>query len=325
VILGRFSKRAGNLPLNAGLSAAMLTVLLFWGTGSRAPTKLAGNMMAADSGVVTDSVPVGMRATASRGGHPNEPPGYVRFAENDGSVLESREPSEHVFGQWEARRDRRPVPHLQVREDNSAPTSPPTIVRTRFPAQQRAGSAPVSWSGWDEAGNSDGQKSKVYLSLWMRIPTPDYENQEVGTKWGFLAYGRDPARSGSALNDGYFLLVGGGRQAIRSAFRMRFHQQGFVERVLDQNVMRRPVFTCGQWHHLEVVAEVNSPGARNGIFRMWVDGQQIMNYSDVVYTTPERRFKFTGWKWNPTWGGREGVKTREDLVDFDHVYISGVP
>ncbi len=66
-------------------------------------------------------------------------------------------------------------------------------------------------------------------------------------------------------------------------------------------------------------------GSANGIFKMWIDGVQTHNYSDVVYITPTTAEHFNLFKWNPTWGGQGGVRTRNDYIDIDHVYISGLP
>ncbi len=58
---------------------------------------------------------------------------------------------------------------------------------------------------------------------------------------------------------------------------------------------------------------------------MWIDGVQTHNYTDITYLTPTLTTKFNLYKWNPTWGGSGGTRTRTDYVLIDHVYISGVP
>ena len=264
----------------------------------------------------------GSRPAPASPGHPNEPPGYVAFAENDGSEINLRGAGEGRRGNWRARSERQADRRMVVVQDPSAPASPPGVIRTRFPAGMVAGRGPVSWVGWDREGPVE--KSAIYLSIWLRVAGPDYENQKVGTKMGFLGYGQDPEVG--ANNQGYFLLEGTGqRQAVQREFRMRFYQQGFVQRVLTQNTDRRALLRAGQWHHLEVVATVNETGGRNGTFKMWIDGRMVMNYSNMVFRTAARPFQFTSWKWNPTWGGREGTRTRDDYIEFDHIYLSGIP
>ncbi len=84
--------------------------------------------------------------------------------------------------------------------------------------------------------------------------------------------------------------------------------------------------TTGSWHHWEAVLELNDISRANGVFRMWVDGNRVIDYSDVTYVTTETPYGFNLWKWNPTWGGGNNVRrTRQDFVQIDDVYLSGIP
>jgi len=253
---------------------------------------------------------------AARGAHPHEPGGFVRFAENPG-VLNSAG-SQDVVGRWVYERKH----GMRVAEESDAPVSPPGVLQTIFPAGFEAGRAPTLWRGWDSTGQFKGQKSKVYFSLWLRIRGPDYENQLVGTKLGFLGYGQDPQRS--AGNQGYFFLRGRGKQAVGHAFRIDFIQQGHVSRNVAPNRVQRLLFTAGDWHHLEVIFEMNVPGLTDGVLKMWIDGQQTTDYRDMAYATQDARNAFYNYTWNPTWGGRGGRRTRADVIEIDHVYLSGV-
>jgi len=253
---------------------------------------------------------------ADRGAHPHEPSGFVRFAENPG-VLNS-DGSQDVIGRWVFERKR----GMREAEEPDAPASPPGVLQTFYPADLEAGRAPTLWSGWDSAGQYDGQKSKVYFSLWLRIRGQDFENQAVGTKMGFWGYGRDPDRT--ADNQGFFLLRGRGKQEIAHAFRVEYLQQGHVVRIVKPNLVQRPLFTAGEWHHWEAVFEMNDPRLTNGVLKMWIDGQQTMDFRNMVYATRDAQNAFYNYTWNPTWGGRGGRRTRADVIEFDHVYLSGV-
>jgi len=43
------------------------------------------------------------------------------------------------------------------------------------------------------------------------------------------------------------------------------------------------------------------------------------------FTTEAAADSYLGNGYFPTWGGRGGVRTREDRILIDHVYLSGVP
>ncbi len=258
---------------------------------------------------------------------PHEPQGYARFAENDGAEI-PRFPRAHggLSGCWWAYPPGNT--RLTIVSDPSAPVSPPRVFQTKFPRGFRAGLGPVNLGGWDAAGPVKGQKREFYLSLWVEIVGADFENQKFGTKMGFLHWGPAQPRF---ISQGIWLLKNNRAvQGVESSWRMTFYQEflgfpGMRNRILHQNRSPAALMTAGRWHHWEVVAVKNTVGQANGVFDWWIDGAQIMSYSDVVWVTPADTTGFTQWKWNPTWGGEGGVRTRDDYMLIDHVYLSGPP
>src|SRR5439155_13160615 len=89
------------------------------------------------------------------------------------------------------------------------------------------------------------------------------------------------------------------------------------------NVNTTALMTCGTWHRWEVVLKLNTVGSANGVFQWWIDGTQILNYSDVTYLTLGNTLGFYTFKFWPVWGGIGGSKTRDDYMQVDHLYISG--
>jgi hypothetical protein len=266
-------------------------------------------ILATCDGITGSAAIIVYTSSGTSSAHPHEPGGYVSFAEHAFAVLPSGTNGRSGF--WYNTGG----PNLSLQLDAGSPESPPSVIQTRFPAGFVAGSEPVNFGGWDGANT---QKSRVYISFWLKILGSDYENQSVGTKMGFIGYSRDPS---SALNDGFFFLPGGG---IQSAFNFEFRQQNNVNRNLTQNVTSAKLMTVGSWHHAEAVLELNTLGVPNGTFRMWIDGNQTHDYTDVTYIVPGATTGFLGWKFAPTWGGIGGAKTRDDFMQIDHVYISGV-
>jgi hypothetical protein len=260
--------------------------------------------------------------------HPNEPAGYLRFAEHNMSSLPTFPKTlGGLLGSWYGY----PVGNsnlVLVTPDLSAPESPPLVLRTHFPPGMRAGLGPVQWGGWDASGNVNGQKKKLYFSLWLKIMGTDYENQTFGTKMGFIGSALPTSGAGT---QGYFLLAGNGSQTPQPSFNVTFHQEtGFASaggftRILTQNVNRGKLMTVGSWHHWEAVLEVNTLGQPNGVLKWWIDGNLVLDYRDVVYIFGSNTNGFWQWKWNPTWGGTSGTRTRDDYMVTDHVYMSGVP
>ncbi len=87
-----------------------------------------------------------------------------------------------------------------------------------------------------------------------------------------------------------------------------------------------PTFTVGVWHRIEIYGKTSTTNSsRDGILRLWFDGQLVMNYTNV--NTPRRRF--SDFQFTPTWDGPPGF-TNPNRWYFDHVRISapngaGVP
>ncbi len=280
---------------------------------------------AADSLTTTADVPVSSAPAALVLANVNEPAGFTPFASNRFDTKPTWPRSNNAtLGGWYSYTATNP--NLTLTTDATAPVSASSVVRTRFPVGMKAGGGAVDMGGW--ANTASTPFRKVYFSMWIKIEGKDYENQKSGTKAGFFGVGTTKVGSNQLF---FFLDNGLGVQRLQSDFQVQFRQQGipqpngWVVRDLLQNVSRVHLMTVGGWHHWEAVMAVNTLGAANGVFKMWIDGTQTHNYSDVVYITPAAPLGLFLWKWNPTWGGSGGVRTRADYIDIDQVYMSGVP
>jgi hypothetical protein len=267
--------------------------------------------------------------SAAPEGPSHEPEGYCVFAELDGSIIPPY-PAGPVAtsGAWYAYPAHNP--RLAIVTDRSAPKSPESVLSTTFPKGFRGGSGPVNFGGWDVKGSGpDGQKARVYLSVWIKIQGHDFENQLVGTKAGFIGVGMAPRVGNNQLV--MHLNNGTGAQAIQSRIAVDFKIQGIpqpngtVNRVMYQNVDRRWLMTSGVWHRWELLLILNNMGRADGQLSWWIDGTKVLYYRDVTFVTPSTPNGFYFYKWNPTWGGRGGQRTRSDVILLDHIYLSGVP
>jgi hypothetical protein len=165
--------------------------------------------------------------------------------------------------------------------------------------------------------------------MWIKINGPDYENQSAGTKMGFFASALPLNKGGGTQS--FLWLSGRGKQGAFSEFNVEVRQEtgakakGGFNRNMLQNVDRTRFMTCGQWHQWEILFELNTLGQANGVLKWWIDGHLAMDHRDITYIFPNNTNGFWNWKWNPTWGGMKGARTRDDYIYIDHVYLSGVP
>lgn len=278
-----------------------------------------------------------------RGHYTNEPAGFVPFAENDFHDLPlTNFPSPgglrgiwySVGRQGEARRpeaQRLASGGMRIMSEADAPASPPTFLRMKLPQGFRAGRGPVQWGGWaGRSGEDSPEQEKVYASLWIRYVGNDFENQITGMKIFYLQAGNGRNGPGAAETHVMFFLKGNGRQVPLARFPLEVHYaaptpQGRKVRFVTQNVRRQPALTVGPWHHFEALAELNDLGQENGVVKWWVDGELILESRNLVFRTPSYPHGFWQFKFHPVWGGGKGIKSRDDYIDVDHVYLSGVP
>jgi hypothetical protein len=269
----------------------------------------------ADTSVVTIVSGPAACIAGVAGSYPNEPAGLTRVFEHDFAVIPNG--SNGAAGSdWLVEGG---SSNLSIVTDGSATGGDANCLRTRFPNGQSSGEAPVNVNVDTQDGGSS-RRTEQYFSLWFMIEGSNYENQAVGTKFGFFGYGESAS---TALNEGFLVLVGAGTQQIMSSMRLEFWQQNNVSRELSRNVGSGNPVVCGVWNHLELVMIANTVGSSNGEFHMWVNGVKTHQYTNVVYRTASASLGFRAWKWNPTWGGIGGTKTRDDYVRFAHVYLSG--
>ncbi len=255
----------------------------------------------------------------------NAPAGYTTLADNRFDTKPTWPATNSgTVGQWWSYLATNP--NLTIMSDATAPVSAGSVIRSRFPTGMNGGVAPVNMGGW--VGPATMNYRKIYFSMWIKVEGTNFENQQVGTKAGFIGVG-DPK---SALNELTFFLDNGlATQRLQSDFQVLFKEQnilqtnGTTSRNLTQNVTKTHLMSVGTWHHWEATMSVNTMGSANGTFQMWIDGVQTHNYSNVIYITPSAPSGFNSWKWNPTWGGQGGTRTRADYIDIDQVFISGSP
>lgn len=273
----------------------------------------------AESLLAGGPVPTAISSIMSR---PNEPAGYQRIAESPMDKLASKVsgPVPGWTGFWEYSGSGmvlEPATHLL--------TSSPGVLRTVFWRSLLAGRAPTTLSTWGGTQSAPKLFRKVYFTQWVKVgTTAGFQNNPVGTKFGFFSYGQtiDKAR-----NQSFMILKGNGASSVMTAMELRFDQQNTVSRELipNRNVSKAKV-TTGAWHQVELVLETNSSaGVPDGKLKLWLDGVQIHDWSNMVYLTVGNTRKFQGYNWNPTWGGVVGVRTQTDNIWMDHLYISGAP
>ncbi len=226
---------------------------------------------------------------------------------------------------------------------SDAPQSPPYVLQFKYPAGVKWDHlTPGALEGYDNPlWNDSTQDSTIYESSWIRVPGSDFEMNCIGVKFGGYI-GVATAAQGGAPAQVYIVSYvkdcgTQGSPVMRTKVPIMVQQQAYLSEIspqgreLDQNVVpaEDSVFTFGVWHHLEYVMTLNSPpSSANGMLKLWLDGQLLMDYTDVQWRDAQYPSGFWGREWAPYWGGggdSTATKTQTDYFQIDHVYASGIP
>ncbi len=266
-------------------------------------------------------------AAAGGGSYPNRPSGLTPVIHNTfaGATLSAS----GDLGAWAG-----PVyggENFAIVRDGSSPARVPAVAQIRWPAGLAAGNAPTRFDGWDKLSDDFSQNTryrKIYVSMWVKIPSPDFENQNTGTKLWYLAHGNTRQQNAD------FLMLSGtyAGTSVMPAMKIAMYISPADEAVFPgsqeygQNVDTRPLLTCGSWHQVEVYMDQGTVGRADGTLQVWVDGTKVTDYTQrVKFLDPAYDFTqgFYNLQWTPVWGGTGGRKSRADYIRLAELYAAG--
>src|SRR2546425_13025762 len=97
--------------------------------------------------------------------------------------------------------------------------------------------------------------AQLYVSLWIRFPGSDYENQSVGTKFFYIGVGESKASAGNQLYTMLYHPSGAG-QTIASNFPVSMEQQSAVAGVNHPTEgTASPALRIRTWHRKEFLVK----------------------------------------------------------------------
>lgn len=283
-----------------------------------------------------DSAGVTATVNAPAAGYPNLPAGLSLIAHATCDVAEATIGDYPVgtvpgyTGKWAANGN------LALVTDATAPLGRSTVTRCRWPSGSAAGNGTFNYGGWSNPTNTD-EYDEVYVSYWWKLvgDGTDYECEPTQTKLFFVSSG---LTSQDATN---FLAIkgaGGGAMTTKTAWPVYFVQQGtaMVGTTINRNQNRNGYtaqtasWTVGTWIQTECYFRINANtnvvlnnGSyfEDGIFRCWMGGTLVMEYTNVCYrrSGATKRFKFQ--YLNAIVGGSVGVKSQTDDLHVTDIAV----
>ncbi len=241
--------------------------------------------------------------TVNATGCTNEPAGYTTFTNQPWNAIPPLPPVLDPYG-W--RNSTSVQSRLTIRTDAGAPGSPSKIMEGKFAKGVRGGTGPFNLEL--KFGRN---VTRVYQCMWHKLSSNFTNNKNANVKFGFLL---SPYWSGSSSINHYFNLTP----------ELGVHLQSSNLKLNRQMKSTWKTMNYGdEWHKFEFLFLANTKGKQDGVARIWVDGNQVLNVADVQYFHAGQTPKFIGLTWNPTYGGGTNPVPFDMFQWVDNWYVSG--
>ncbi|MGP9767029.1 polysaccharide lyase [Halomonas sp. AOP13-D3-9] len=184
-------------------------------------------------------------------------------------------------------------------------------LRVHYPAGSSSpGDEPLGGAGFYSDPSLLQGTDRACLSYKVRFPS-DFDFVKGGKLPGL--YGGEAPSGGDSVDgeNGFSMRLMWREQGEGELYP---YVVGFEGKSVGRGLWRYPV---GQWVTLEQEVVLNDPKQENGIARVWVDGEPVLEQRNIVFrTTPE--ITINGLMFSTFFGGTgEGWRTpRDQFVDF---------
>lgn len=87
-------------------------------------------------------------------------------------------------------------------------------------------------------------------------------------------------------------------------------------------------FTQGQWHNVRMRGKMNTPGAADGIYQLWIDDELVVNATNYDFRGSKANVLWDAVLWDTHRGGgatSNWLSSRNDYLDLRNVYVEGPP
>jgi len=195
-----------------------------------------------------------------------------------------------------------PDNNFTIQQDATAPVSPPNIGQALYPQGFAAGAGPI-----DTEIDGPG-KSEIYLAFPLKMSSNFYG---CGTnKIFFIWLAGQPA---------VYLKVDGDGSGPLTFWISTQSSASSADPLAVGTVVTR-----NQWTNIEAYMKVNTGSNHDGIVKIWQNGVQTINVTNVEFVTASDSHTWERVAWNPTWGGGcSGTVPANQYMWMDDVYISG--
>jgi hypothetical protein len=160
--------------------------------------------------------------------------------------------------------------------------------------------------------SSGGAKKQLYTRIRFRVSSNWTDNGNTGTKFFFFEQ--------TGGNNHYINLTEGG--SVQPAINLVNPVPGTT---WNNPIMRNGVaatLSKNVWHDMEILLVANTAGIGNGIGKIWIDGELLLNSSQMGYFNTGHALAWNNFWFEPTFGGGTNPVPHDQWLDIDHWYAS---
>ena len=202
--------------------------------------------------------------------------------------------------------------NLTIITDDGAPFSALNVAQMRYPQGFQGGSSPAV--AQLNVSSSLGYK-QLYIRYFIKVSS-SFEGHPTGTNKVFHFWIGTPA--GNRVFD---RIVAVGQAPLD--YQVALQGVPDSRSRLTGNLGVSTTFQRNKWYKIEILMIANTPGQANGIVRAWMDGQKVIEYTDVQIMAAGESPVWSQVQWSPTWGGGGGTTSVLFHMWLDHTYVSG--
>jgi len=209
---------------------------------------------------------------------------------------------------------------LTIVQDSLAPISPSSVLQIRYPNAFKGGVAPGTAQSLKFNSGYGRSPKEIYVHYALKV-SADFFGHKTGTNKIQFYWVAGGARV-------FDRLVGTGTNNLNYQIALQGSSPPPCETRsrLNGNQTAPARFNRDQWYDVEVQMILNTAGQCDGIFRAWLNGQLIIEYTDVgVLASGEANRTWEQLQLRPIWGGGGDTTPNEFFMWVDHMYLSGTP
>ena len=189
------------------------------------------------------------------------------------------------------------------------------VLKFTYPINHPGGGSP---SRMALTGSLGASRSRLYVHCFVKLADNWTNGGNAGTKWFFMQAG------GTSTENHYVALSQGeaGDTPGGTAFNPWVQLQAAAGNRNIEQTNGDPTYVRGTWHEFEMYLVQNTPGSANGIAKVWVNGVQEINVSDVQYTELGATGSWSNLWMDPTYGGGVNACPVTTYFLMDDMYVS---